>query len=286
MGEKSMSEQNWSGEVDQVIDDLMQREQRHRLALSMLLEEQRSREGHVLAFRVYMGKSPSYVTAVSLRWVAANVHFAGDLPLFKGRVEENRNKVPVDEDTFAVVQQHQPDWTKQLPMTAYLATRENHKFPPLLVAGYQEWVYDRKSEEWGVDKKAMQDSVRAEPLLLDSEYCDLDTKGTAYYALDGQHRLMAIAGLKELLDKGKLPALDRNRNPKKNSGLSREAVIDAIYEQEGGDKESIHAKLMARLDESIGLEIIPAVCAGEEWRDALFRMRGIFADVNERAKGA
>ena len=273
-----------SNDPNQIIADVMRMDEQNRQALSMLLEQQCNKQGHLLALRVRMGLAPSYVTSASLNWVADNVHFAGDLPIFKGKVDEKSKKVPVDEATSGDIQQRQPDWTRQLPMATYLATRKNHKFPPLLVVGYQQWVYEEGADEWGPDGKAMHESVTAVPLVPSGEYCDLDSRNTNYYALDGQHRLMAIMGLKELLTTGQLHAMDKNRNPKRGRGITREEIIQAIQSQEGGDEGSIHAQLEMLLKESIGIEIIPAVSIGETRRDALFRLRGTFVDVNEQAK--
>ena len=274
-----------------IVDGVVEREQKNRQALAVLLTEQQNKQGHLLALRASMGTSPtldaaysSYITSVSLNWVADQIKFAGDLPIFTGKVDPDTKQVPVDELTVDDIQQRQPDWSRQLPMAVYLATRRNHKFPPLLVVGYQEWVYDPTAEEWGPDKRAMRDSVTARPLLESGDYCDLDTRKTNFFALDGQHRLMAIMGLKELLTVGQLPAFSKDRKPKKSGGISRADVVQSILSQENVDEQAIQARLTWLMDESIGIEIIPAVCSGETWKEALFRLRRVFVDVNERAK--
>ena len=84
-------------------------------------------------------------------------------------------------------------------MTAYLATRRHPKFPPLLLVAYQHWVYDDGSDKWAPDGKAMHDSLTLTGLEPSGTYWDLDDSDTFFYALDGQHRLMAIQGLNELV---------------------------------------------------------------------------------------
>ena len=275
-----MNEQN----TEQIINEVMQREAQNRQALSLLLEQQREKDGHLLALRTRMGKTSSHVTTVTLKWVAENVHFTHDLPIFKGKIDKITKKILVDEKTIGDILQRPPDWTRQLPMALYLATRKNHKFPPLLVVGYQDWVYNDNAEQWGLDKRAMQDSLTVTSLEPKGIYSDLDVNDTKYYALDGQHRLMAIIGLRDLLQKGKLFSLDANGKPNPKRFITREAVIEEIQRERLEDEGTIHNRLEGLMDESIGLEIIPAVTHGETYKEALFRLRGTFVDVNENAK--
>ena len=269
---------------NQVINDVIQMDERNRQALSLLLEQQREKDGHLFALSTRMGETSSYLATVTLGWVAQNVHFAGDLPIFKGKVDKVTKKVPVDENTISYIQQRQPDWRRQLPMALYLVIRGNHKFPPLLVAGYQDWVYNNNAEQWGLDKRAMQNSLTVMSLEPKAIYYDLDVKNTKYYALDGQHRLMAVLGLHEFLTKGKLFSLDVNGEPKPKSFITREAVIKQIQKESGEDEGTIHNRLQRLMSERIGIEIIPAVANGETYKEALFRLRGTFVDVNEKAK--
>lgn len=269
---------------DHVVDDVMQMEERNRQALSLLLERQRDKAGHLFALSTRMGEISSYVATATLGWIAQNVHFAGDLPLFKGKVDKKTKKIPLDENTISHVQQRQPDWRRQLPMALYLLIRRNHKFPPLLVVGYQDWVYHFNAEQWGLDKRAMQNSLTVMSLEPKAIYFDLDIKNTKYYALDGQHRLMAILGLHELLTKGKLFSLDVDGKPKPKRFITRDTVVNQIQKETGEDETAIHNRLERLMAERIGIEIIPAVAYGETYKEALFRLRSTFVDVNEKAK--
>ena len=276
-----MSENN-----DDIIAGVIRQEERDRQALAILLDRQREKEGHVLALRAHMGITPSYITAVPLDWVAGKVRFAGDLPVFKGKVEKKSKKVPVDENTLGDIRQRNPDWRRQLQMTAYLAVQRNHKFPPLLVVGWQSWVHEPSAEQWVSGGRAGVDSVPAVALDHKNAYIDLNYADTNYYALDGQHRLMAILGLQDLLVKGRLPALSEDGDPKSKGGISLEGVIEEITHRYPGeeDESTIHQRLQDAMHESIGIEIIPAVARGETYRDSLFRLRRVFVDVNENAK--
>ena len=265
------------------IMDVMEAQQREQRVLSMLLEKQRALARHHLALQVRMGDVSSYLTSVTLGWVAEKVGFAADLPIFR-ETSEGTKRVQIDQETVEQIQQRQPDWRRQLQMTAYLATRRQHKFPPLLLVGYQGWVYNDRHDRWGVDGSAMVDSLTLRGLEPTGTYWDLDDTETEFYALDGQHRLMAILGLRELIKTGQLHALDENRKPKKAGTLSREELVNHIHSGTGESAGSIHERLQHLMDERIGIEIVPAVCIGESYNEALRRLRQMFVDVNEHAK--
>ena len=263
-------------EID--VSDVVHREARNRQALSLLLNELHTKERHHLAIQVQMGKVDSYVTSVPLRWVAANVGFAADLPIFTESAEGSK-RIEVNPDTIEMIQQRQPNWRRQQDMTEYLAVRQHHKFPPLLLVAYQHWVYEVDSDKWGPDGSAMCDSLTVTSLEPNGTYWDLDDTNTLFYALDGQHRLMAILGLRDLVTTGSLHALDENRKPQNKPPLSRDDLI-----KRGGDKNAIHERLQHAMDERIGIEIMPAVISGETLGHALRRLRRVFVDVNKNAK--
>lgn len=261
------------------VSDVVHREARNRQALSLLLDELHTKDRHHLAIQVQMGMVNSYVTSVPLRWIAANVGFAADLPIFTESAEGSK-RIDVDPDTIEMIQQRQPDWRRQQDMTEYLAVRQHHKFPPLLLVAYQHWVYEVDSDKWGPDGKAMCDSLTVTNLEPNGTYWDLDDTNTLFYALDGQHRLMAILGLRDMVTTGSLHKLDENRKPQNKPPLSR----DELIKHGSGDKNAIHERLQHAMDERIGIEIMPAVISGETLGHALRRLRRLFVDVNKNAK--
>ncbi len=269
-------------DMDAILD-VMKAQQREQLVLSQLLEKLRSQTSHHFVLHVRMGEVSSYLTSVSLEWVANKVRFAADLPIFR-ESREGSKRIPVDPEIVEQIQQRQPDWRRQLQMSAYLATRRHHKFPPLLLVGYQRWVYEPRHERWGTDSHAMNDSLTLRGLEPTGTYWDLDDSETDFYALDGQHRLMAILGLRELVQSGQLHALDQERKPKKGLGLSREEIFDHIQKGTGESRTDIHERFQHIMNERIGIEIVPAVRMGEAYGEALQRLRQMFVDVNENAK--
>lgn len=266
-------------ESAQIIDSILQREEQDKQALALLLGQQREKAGHLLTLQVPMGEISSFVTSVDLGWVAGWVRFAANLPMFKEKSDSEGKRIKADQSTIADIQQRQLDWKRQLDMTAYLAIRKHHKFPPLLLVGYQDWICDEKAEEWGVDNRAMQDSLTATPMESKGSYCDLDFTGTKFYALDGQHRLMAIIGLRDLLTKGVLYKSKTGREPT-SSSITRDEIIELIHKETNEDKGAIHNRLEGLMNERIGIEIMPAVSYGETYEEALLRLRQTFVDVN------
>ena len=262
------------------VTEIHQKEQR---VLSRLLRDLRSQANHHLVLQVHMGDVSSYLMSVTLRWVAEKVGFAADLPIFR-ESSEGSKRVQVDPETVEKIQQRQPDWRRQLDMAVYLTTRRHHKFPPLLLVGYQGWVYEERHDKWGIDARAMNDSLTLRGLEPTGTYWDLDDTETQFYALDGQHRLMAILGLRDIIQTGQLHALDEKRNPKRRGGLSREEIVDHIHSSTGESHAGIHERLQHLMDERIGVEIVPAVRMEESLGEALRRLRQMFVDVNEHAK--
>ena len=268
--------------VEEFITDTIEREERNRQVLSILLEQQREREGHLLALHSRMGEISAYVTTVDLAWVAQNVRFAADLPLFK----DNGDRPAVNGLGFSMcdARHRRPDWRRQMSMTLYLATSKHRKFAPLLVVGYQKWVNEENAEQWGADDRAMRDSLTVTPLEPKGRYCDLDTTATSFYVLDGQHRLMAIHGLHDLVAKGQLHATDADGNPSKNQCTTRDEVARRIQRECGENEATANARVETLMSERIGVEIIPAASVGESYEDALFRLGRTFADFGTDAE--
>ena len=306
-----------SDSTHQDMDDLLEVTEIHhkeQRVLSRLLGDLRSQASHHLVLQVRMGDVSSYLMSVTLRWVAEKVGFAADLPIFR-ESSEGSKRIQVDPETVEKIQQRPPDWRRQLDMAVYLATRRHHKFPPLLLVGYQGWVYDDRNDKWGTDARAMNDSLTLSGLEPTGTYWDLDDSDTQFYALDGQHRLMAILGLREIVQTGQLacprrkaesqeertvPRGHRQIHTQRHGGEPRDypratpgisspiRPLSALFARRTPHKsrDDIPAVLLGlqHLDERIGIEIVPAVRTEENLGEALRRLRQMFVDVNENAK--
>lgn len=268
--------------LDVQIEDIENTEKRYSRTLRTLLDWMGDKKDHHIAVPTRMGTTESYITSVSLKWVAANVSMAKDLPIFKEHISKKTGGIVISEETRKSIQQRDPDFRRQLPMAVYLATRKYHKFGPLILVAYKSWVYKKDSDKWGPDGRALEPSLEIKPLDSKSHVLDLAVLDTSYFALDGQHRLMAIKGLKELID-GRLEAKQQNGSTVKGNAVTREE-IEEYYSKEGGRLGLELKDLDGILNERIGIEIIPAVQQGESYKEAIERLRNIFVDVNENAK--
>ena len=269
-----------SGGIDAMVSSVLEQDENYHRGLRMLLDWKANQANHYIAVSTRMGASRSYILSVSLHWISEHVYYARDLPIFKAHKREGSEAISINAGTVDVLQQREPDYRRQLPMTLYLAARRHHKFPPLLLVGYQDWVYDPNSDRWDADGRALEPSLEVAPLDSKSAIVDLDVTRTQYFTLDGQHRLMAIKGLKALMD-GRLNAKSRDGRDNPRKSMTREQIEDYIEELAPSDRIS---SLQGLMDETVGIEIMPAVQAGETFLEAVARLRRVFVDVNQNAQ--
>ena len=269
-------------ELDIQIEDFSIAQAKRRRLLRELLDWVGGQEGKLIAKPTKMGASDSFITSVEMKWIDSNVSYAKDLPIFKEHISKETRQISINDVTLVYLQQRAPDYRRQLPMALYLAIRPHHKFGPLIVVAYKDWVYDRHADEWGPDGRAMESSLTYQSLDNSVSVVELDVRNTSYFALDGQHRLMAIKGLKSLLDDGHLAAKKMDGTSTKKS-IAREE-IEKFYIDNSERLGMKPERLQNLLNEQIGVEIIPAVQVGETYEEATSRLRNIFVDVNENAK--
>ena len=266
-----------SDDLAGITDAVLEREDKDRKALRILLGNLRRQEGHHLALSSRMGGSRSYVTSVSLEWIAKKLRYASQLPIFKQKIDDD-GRIVVDAETISAVQQRNPDYSRQWPMTLYLAARKSHKFPPILAVVTQAWADDLDSNGWNSNKQATKDSCTVIPLDDDGYYVDLRLSENDFlYAIDGQHRLMGIRGLERLLSKGRI-----SKRSKIGNELPQSFAIEDIVNEL--DDDVTYADLQKLMSERIGIEVIPAVMKNETQDEARRRLRSIFVHVNQYAK--
>ena len=263
-----------------IYSDLQEIERQDRMkrrALRRLLDEQRQKKNHAVGINSMMGSSRSFVASVDLSWAAEHIRFASELPIFNEYRDEHGYVKP-DERTQHLIQQRNLNWRRQLPMTLYLTGRKNHKFPPLLVVVTRPWVDRPDADEWQ-NGQALYDSLLYKPIDSNGEFVDISFEsgtGSILYAIDGQHRLMAIRGLKDLVHEGHL-----HQKTEVGKEKATRVEIDQIIEM---SRDRIgRSDIQTLLDERIGIELIPAVMAGETREEALRRLRTLFVHVNRNA---
>lgn len=255
-----------------IASQLLERENQDRQALALLLEQHLTRNDQILVQKIEMGGSEAYLGSVTLEWFARRVRFASRLPLFREKVNPDTDNVEIDAESIEDIQQRSLDWSRQAPLAQYLAVRKNHKFPPVLVVVNQPWVDNPKAAQWDANRQANQSATEFTNLDLEGKLGLLNiSEEVTVFALDGQHRLMGVQGLMELIQTGKLQRYKKDKKPLGASitleELSKEYQVDAAY-------------LQNLATEKIGIEFISAVVAGETREQARRRVRSIFVHVN------
>ncbi|MBD2205295.1 DGQHR domain-containing protein [Calothrix sp. FACHB-1219] len=253
--------------------EYQERETKDKQVLALLLEKFLEKKDRILVQKTEMGGTEAYVGSVTLEWFAGRVHFASGLPLFQNKYNSDTDNIEIDADSIDEIQQRPLDWSRQAPLVQYLSARKNHKFPPVLVVINQSWVDDPKASEWNNEGIATKSTTDFTPLDKDGKVglLNISEDNVTIYALDGQHRLMGVQGLMELIKTGKL-----QRYKKDKTADDSFIKIDDLIEQYQVDS----AYLQSLPKEKIGIEFICAVASGETRTQARRRVRSIFVHVN------
>ncbi|MBD1897629.1 DGQHR domain-containing protein [Coleofasciculus sp. FACHB-129] len=251
---------------------ILERENQEKQAIALLLDRYLARNDQFLVQKIEMGGTEAYIGSATLEWFASRVRFASRLPLFRQKFDPEKDNVEIDAESIEEIQQRPLDWSRQAPLTQYLAARKTHKFPPVLVVVNQPWVDNPNAAEWDASGRAIKSAADFMALDKDGKVGLLNVSpDVTIFALDGQHRLMGVQGLMELLQTGKLP---RYKKDKKPSG----AVITIDDLRQSYEIDPAYLQNLAK--EKIGIEFISAVVTGETREQARRRVRSIFVHVN------
>ncbi|BAZ41311.1 hypothetical protein NIES4101_72750 [Calothrix sp. NIES-4101] len=248
-------------------------ENKHKELLTLLLDKYLSNQEQLPVQKTEMGGTEAYVGSVTLEWFASRVNFASCLPMLQNKYNSDTDNVEIDADSIDEIQQRPLDWTRQAALVQYLASRKHHKFPPVLVVINQPWVDNLQAPEWDSEGKAIKSSSNF--TVIDTNgtigFLDISHENITIYALDGQHRLMGIQGLIELLNFGKIQRYKKDKTPAEAT-----ITVDDLIDQ----YQVSSAYLQKLTQEKIGIEFISAVAAGETREEARRRVRSIFVHVN------
>ena len=239
--------------------------------LAELLDKYLGKSDRLFVQRTQMGSTEAFIGSVTLEWLDSKVRFASQLPLFRQKFDSQTENVIRDAETIEEIQQRPLDWSRQAPLAQYLAARKAHKFPAVLVVLSPGWVDDPKAAEWDEQGRALKSAADFTALDHNETLGLLDSKNVAFFALDGQHRLMGVQGLMTLIKTGKLQPYNKAKKP-----VGAPITIDdlrAEYHVEPSQIQSL-------INEKIGIEFIPAVIKGETHQEAQRRIRSIFVHVN------
>ena len=229
-------------------------------------------ENRLFVQTTQMGGTAAYLSSVTLEWLDLRVGFASELPLFQPHLDRLTQNVERSANTLESIVQRPLDWSRQAPLAQYLATRTAHKFPPLLVVLSPAWVDEPDAPQWNWEGRATQSAAEFLPLDDGDRIGWLEVApDVQIYALDGQHRLMGVQGLMQLLRSGELQPYNKLKKT-----VGKPIALEDIVEKYGIDAES----LQRLAQETIGVEFIPAVLPGETREEARRRVRSIFVHVN------
>jgi DGQHR domain-containing protein len=259
--------------ASEIARQYLARENKDKQVLALLLEKFLGKKDQILVQKTEMGGTEAYVGSVTLEWFAGRVRFASSLPLLQKKYNSETDNVEIDADSIEEIRQRPLDWSRQLPLAQYLAARTNHKFPPVLVVINQPWVDNPKAAEWNKQGSATKSTIDFTPLDKDGKVglLNVSEEDVTIYALDGQHRLMGVQGLMELIKTRKL-----QRYKKDKTADDTFITLSDLIEQYHVDP----AYLQNLPTEKIGIEFICAIAAGETREQARRRVRSIFVHVN------
>jgi DGQHR domain-containing protein len=257
----------------ELANEYQAREREDKQLLALLLEKFLGQKNQILVQKTEMGGTEAYVGSVTLEWFANRVHFASGLPLLQKKYNPETQNIEIDAESIDEIQQRPLDWSRQAPLVQYLAARKNHKFPAVLVVINQSWVDNPKAAEWDSEGRAKKATTDFIPLDKEGKVglLNVSEDNVTIYALDGQHRLIGVQGLMELIKTGKL------QRYKKDKAADESFInVNDLIEQYQVEP----AYLQSLPKEKIGIEFICAVNAGETYTEAKRRVRSIFVHVN------
>lgn len=253
--------------------------------LAALLGDAVSRKGSFAAFASAMGKTaaddalletsiPSYTVVHSLEWISRHVRLGSEMPFMEDKIDRLTGRLIVDNSNADEIKQRAPDWTRQAALAAYLA-QPQRKFGPIMAVISPEWVEDSTHTNWSEDNRARVTAAEFTPLEPGGVVGLLKLDRVRVYALDGQHRILGMRGLRELRDQGFLQLRSKDGAPKATR-LTQEDFFQTL----GLTVED----LQSVFTETIPVEYIPAVVRGETHSEATRRIRRTFIALNSYAK--
>ena len=266
------------------LEEVEKNQIREERVLCSLLDKYGSQQDQYFAVRGHMGTSlngsgkpvsvPSYSTMHSLSWVASgNIYLGSEMDFMSKAIDPETGKLVIDEESAETLKQRAPDWSRQADLATYLIQDKHHKFGTILAVLSPSWVDDPQHENWGKDGRAIKNSVEFRALDSRGDFGMINLENTRAYALDGQHRVMGIRGLKDILE-GAL--ILKNREGKETKRIPKDDILPRIHADV--------TDLTRLLEEKLSVEYIPAVVSGETRDEASRRIRSVFVAINNYAK--
>ena len=211
-------------------EEMSKLEKKQKQLLIQALDAQKYKKDRYFAQKINMGDAlmrskdqslPSFVTVQTLSFVSEKILMGSQMPFMREKINIDKKskdygKLILDNESIEMIMQRAPDWTRQMELTGYLL-RDNHKFTSILAVAEPSWINDPTSSNFGEDGRSLKDAIEYESLTTDGTFGILNLENLKIFALDGQHRIMGIRGVKELLDSGQITYKDKAGNPKKRT---------------------------------------------------------------------
>jgi hypothetical protein len=272
-------------ELDRLIREQEEADDREKSILARLLQKVTDRKGYVLVHASAMGKVltetgspklvPSFAATHSLEWIADNIKLGSQMPFMETKIDPVTMRLIIDQENAEEVKQRAPDWTRQPALAAYLA-QPQRKFGPIIAVVSPDWVDNPNHENWDKSGRALKSATEFTALDLEGRVGLLKLDGIKVYALDGQHRVIGIQGIRDVRDKPLGLVMRTKDGKEKGRAYSREEFLGRFHLS--------FEDLQALLNETIIVEYLPAVIAGETRSDASRRIRNTFISINSYAK--
>lgn len=264
------------------VDELRERHAKETAFFGEMLDRALRDEDKSLVRRVRMGSTSGYVGAARMRWVRTHLMNFTQLPLLKKFVDQETKQLRYDEETIELLEQRNPDLSRETDMVLYLLTHPNRKFPSLLAVVQEDWVDSPDAPEWvtGTDGQKRAAKTSLPITFLDSDgrvaIIDFGKPGVRVYVIDGGHRLLAIVAALEFVQKDAFTI--------KIGRKSRTINRNDFAEEYAVELEELDKTMHSLPDEEVAIEYIPAVIQGETREEARARTRSLFVHVNKSAR--
>ena len=230
---------------------------------------------------------PFYTFQTTTEWVGMNVKLVGEMEMFSHelgdyrRIGDDYGNIEITSENIDLIRQRPVDFSRAHGIAKYLLMHPFHNLPDLVLVVTAPWVEDDSAPQWE-NGRAKVDSCNIETIaeLSDKAILHLGKHGQAnrysIYALDGQHRLIGIKAALEMLESGVLHHKKKDGSP---AGRNAEDRLDDWLDEVEGLGIS-KADLLKFRNERVGIKLVPAVCKGETWEEAVQRVASIFKAFN------
>lgn len=269
-------------EFDDFINERDQRAAREKRVYGEIYRNLISPDGTIEVSRGEMPYGKTFFTfQTTTQWINDNVQLVGEMKMFNEdeseyeRVGDDFGNIEITSENIDLIKQRPVDFSRESAIAKYLLMHPFHNLPDLVLVVSAPWVDNRNAPQWK-DGVATADSCEIETISEDIDKVLLKL-GSDYtvYALDGQHRLIGIRGAIKMLRE---EVLQVRKKDGKYAGKNAHHLNEWL--EEVADFGITKADILKFRQENVGIKLVPAVCKGETWDQAIQRVASIFKAFN------